>query len=122
MAGELVPLVLLPRYTTFVGADTFLTIGMDISQYESALVNVWRTPLNGTAPTWTMTFEQSSDQITWSTCTTSPTPAAGEPAADAETLYTVTLTKRWFRIKVVLGGTQPAVSCWAVGFLEQRQS
>lgn len=120
MAGQLVPLVLHPRFTALSGADTYTTVGMDVSQFSSALVNVWRTPLNGTSPTWTMSFEESTDQGTWSTCTSSPTPAVNEPSADTETLYTVTLNKRWFRIKIVLGGTQPSGTCWAVGFLEER--
>ena len=42
MAGELVPLVLLPRYSTFSGAHSFTTIGMEVSDYSSAIVNVWR--------------------------------------------------------------------------------
>ena len=40
MAGELVPLVLLPRYTTYAGADTFTSIGMDVTPYSKAIVNV----------------------------------------------------------------------------------
>ncbi|MEJ2202960.1 MAG: hypothetical protein P8170_02490 [Gemmatimonadota bacterium] len=39
MAGELVPLVLIPRYTSYVGDGTFTTIAMDVTEYESAIVN-----------------------------------------------------------------------------------
>jgi hypothetical protein len=38
MAGELVPLVLVPRYTSYLGAFAFTTIGMEVTDYEKALV------------------------------------------------------------------------------------
>ena len=69
MAGELVPLVLLPRYTTYGGDSTFTTIAMDVTDYETAIVNVWRGKLIGTAPGIGFTFQESTDQVTWSTCT-----------------------------------------------------
>ena len=68
MAGELVPLVLIPRYTTYAGAETFTTIGMEVTDYEKALVNVWRGPLAGGGAV-VFTFEESTDGTTWSTCT-----------------------------------------------------
>jgi hypothetical protein len=119
MAGEFVPLVLLPRYSTYAGASTFTTIGMEVSEYSSASVNVWRGKLLGTTPTFGVTFEESIDQLTWSTCT--GTSAGVDPGEETEALYTATLKKRWFRIKVVLGGTSPAATCWAIGFLEKRE-
>lgn len=118
MAGELVPLVLLPRYSSFVGAHDFTTIGMEVSDYSSAIVNVWRGELGGSTPTFTVTFEESTDQNTWSTCANA-TP--GDPGADTETQYTPTLNKRWFRVKITLTGTIPTVSAWAIGFLEMRE-
>jgi hypothetical protein len=119
MAGELVPLVLLPRYSSYVGAQTFTTIGMDVSSYSEAIVNVWRGPLTGTSPTFAISFEESTDQNTWSTCTNG---SGGDPGADTEAQYTPTLGKRWFRAKIVLGGTDPATTCWGIGFLELRES
>lgn len=56
MAGELTPLVLLPRYSTYVGESTFMTIAMDVTEYEMAIVNCWRGKLLGTAPTFVMLF------------------------------------------------------------------
>ena len=120
MAGELIPLVLLPRYTTYAGASSFVTIAMDVTDYESAIVNVWRGLLIGTSPTFGITFQESTDQVTWSTC--SGTSAGSDPGAETEAQYTATLKKRWFRVKVDLGGTDPIATCWAVGFLEERQT
>jgi len=123
MPGELVPLVLLPRFSTYAGADDFHTVAMDVTEYSSAIVNVWRGKhVSATSPTFGVTFQESTDQINWTTC--SGTTANSDPGQDTEVQYTATLTKRWFRIKVTIGGTSPApvCTCWAVGFLEQRLS
>lgn len=120
MAGELVPLVVIPRYSTLVGTTSFTTVGMEVSDYSKAIVNVWRGDLTGTSPGFGITFQESTDQQTWSTCT--GTTAGADPGLDTETQYQATLTKRWFRIKIDLSGTDPAVSCWAIGFLEMRET
>ena len=120
MAGELTPLVLLPRYTSYAGATTFTTIGMEVTDYSKALVNVWRGPLLGTAATIAFTFEESTDQTNWTTCNGITPPL--DPGADTEAQYQPELNKRWFRIKVTLGGTDPSGTCWAIGFLERRES
>jgi len=120
MAGELVPLVLLPRYTSYIGASTYTTIGMQVTDYAKAIVNGWRGKLLGTSPTVGFTFEESTDQLNWTTCAN--TSANADPGEETEAQYEPTLNKRWFRVKVTLGGTDPAVSCWAIGFLEMRES
>ena len=69
MAGQQTPLVLLPRYTTYAGASTFLTLAMDVTEYSSASVNVWRGKLLGTdTPTVAFSLEESSDQVNWTAC------------------------------------------------------
>ena len=119
MSGELVPLVLIPRYTTYMGVLTFTTIAMDVTDYQSAIVNVWRGILNG-GGSFAISFEESTDQNSWTDCTGG---AAADPGSDTEAQYTPTITKRWFRAKVALTGTEPVVvTAWAVGFLELRQS
>jgi hypothetical protein len=123
MAGENVPLVMLPRYSTFVGelAAGFLTVAMDVSDYESAVLNIWR----GRLPTDTsmaITAQESTDQETWTICAGTNC-SDFDPGQNAEGQMTATLAKRWFRLKVVLAqdGGYPQVTCWAVGFLEQRR-
>jgi len=119
MAGELVPLVLIPRYTSYTGDSVFTTIAMDVSEYEKAIVNVWRGKLGGSTPTFDITFEESTDQDTWTTCTNG---TGGDPGTETETQYAPVLAKRWFRAKLTLGGTMPTATAWAIGFLELRQS
>jgi hypothetical protein len=127
MAGELVPLVLLPRYTTYAGlisAEFFTTIAMDVTQYESAIVNFWRGKIVGTAGSphlFIVKFEESTDQVSWTECAGSPDGSTiTYPVENVEKQYTLELKKRWFRIKVQLGNADNIASCWAVGFLEER--
>ena len=117
-SGNLVPLVVIPRYTTYSGATSFTTIGMDVMEYDTASLNVWRGPLGGTAPGFGITFQESMDQDTWTTC--GGTSAGSDPGANTEAQYTATLTKRWFRVLLTLTGTQPIVTCYAIGFLQER--
>ena len=119
MAGELVPLVMLPRYSTYAGATTFYTIAMDVTEYQAAILNVWRGPGPATGE-FDMYLEESTDAIAWSDCSGVSNPL--NPTADTETQYVPLLKKRWFRIRLVLSGASAIVSCWAVGFLERRES
>ena len=120
MAGELVPLVMLPRFTTLHGATDFTTIGMEVADYSSAILNVFRGPVGGTSGTFAITCQESTDQQTWPNC--SGATASYDPGESTEGQLTPDLKKRWFRVKVTLGGTGPTVSCWALGFLEMRES
>lgn len=123
MAGQLVPLVMLPRYTTLAGSPSsdFTTIAMDVTAYESVTLNLWRGPfVGGTTPSMTVYFEESTDQNDWADMTGVSGGVAVTPAG-TEVSGTGTIKKRWFRIRVELTG-DPVVSAWAVGFLEERIS
>jgi hypothetical protein len=118
MAGELVPLVLIPRYSTYAGNSNFATIAMDVTEYEQAIVNFWCGTLLGSGGTINLYFEESTDQNNWTDC--QPYAAAVNPSAGTETQYTPTLSKRWFRIKLVLPNADNVLTAWAVGFLQER--
>ena len=122
MAGEFVPVVMLPRFATFAGTGDFATIAMEVSEYQATVLSAWRgVPVAG-SPTFGMYFEESIDQLYWSDCTVTASSGTG-PGWDptSETQYTIKLTKRWFRVRVNLNGAPAVVSCWAVGFLEARE-
>jgi hypothetical protein len=117
---------MIPRFTTFAGPpaspfDGFSTIGMDVSEYDGATLNFWRGVIvnTGGTPKFKVNCEESTDQNTWTPCT--DTTADEEVDEDEETQIHPTFSKRWFRVRIVLEGTSPVVTCWAVGFLEQRQ-
>jgi hypothetical protein len=119
MAGTLVPLVLIPRYTTYSGDNTdFTTIGMDVTEYEQAIVSFWRS-IGANFVAMTIAFEESMDQLNWTTCAGGPftTPAAG-----VEAQFSPLLSKRWFRIRINPSAANVVVTCWCIGFLMQRET
>lgn len=117
MAGRRFPLVLIPRYTTYVADGHFSTVGLDVSRFESAVVHVWRGVLIGTTPTMSVTFEESTDHDEWTACTGGTT---FSPSEDTEIQKELTLKKRFLRALVELGGTDVAVTSYAVGYLIAR--
>jgi len=118
MAGTYVPLVLLPRYTTISGATTFTTIAMDVTDYEKAVVDFWRSAGSNLA-TLTINFEESMDQVTWTTCAGG---AFTDPGANSQTQFVPQLTKRWFRITLAPTASNCVVTLWCIGFLMMRES
>jgi hypothetical protein len=119
MPGELVPLVMLPRYTTLTGATIFTTIAMDVTEYSSAILNIWRGRLVNLGGI-KFNLQESTDQETWTAC--AGTTVDYDPGQETEGQQTATLKKRWFRLSVGLTGTDPQATVWAVGFLEQREA
>jgi hypothetical protein len=117
MAGVMVPLVLLPRYTCYSGADIFTTNPFDVSAYANVVLNMWRSAMFGTTPLFKVTFQESTDLVTWFTM--GGTTVDYELDPDVEEQFTAAVTKRWFRLKVQLTGATPVATCWAVGSLEQ---
>jgi hypothetical protein len=122
MAGVQVPLVMVPRFATYAGEETFTTIPMDVTDFQAAILNVWRAALVANT-TFQVTAQESADQAVWSTC--SGTNCSNYDPGSNEGQLSATLKKRWFRLKLVLGissgSPYPMATCWAVGFLEERE-
>ena len=120
MAGKLVPLVVWPRFTTFAGGNMtegYTTLPLDVSGYSQALFTVWRGPAT---VGFTMTSEESTDKVAWTTCAGSNTNGY-DPGTGTEGIVTATLKKQWFRVRVVNPGNDNQVTCWAVGHLARRE-
>src|SRR5262245_44268921 len=118
MAGTLVPLVLLPRYSTYAGVNTWLTIGMDVTEYEKAIVTFYQGP-SVNLSSLTIDFQESTDQVTWTSCAGG---AFTAPGANSETQFSPQISKRWFRISLTTTGANNVLTCWCVGFLMVRES
>jgi hypothetical protein len=119
MNGEILPLVMLPRYTSFVGATSFKTAPLESSAFANATLTLWRGKLVGTGtPTFTAFFETSNDTVTWS----SLVPAGVDPGEDTALVVATPLKQAWFRLKIVLTGTNVGVGCWCAGHVELRVS
>jgi hypothetical protein len=124
MIGELTPLVMIPRYTSYVGAATYTTVPLEISEFSGAAIEFWRGQLAGKPQGATFqaylqeAFDLSLPEAeAW-------TNLASTSTDDTSTVFKVTFTKRYFRIKIVLTGEPTdnlvAITCWAAGSLERR--
>lgn len=125
MSGAESALVLIPRFTSFVGEGERTSVPIDVSSYSSAQIELWRGPLFGSGDDTPAKFraylEESLDGVTWQP----PADVAHgyDPGAEKSAVLSHMFTMRWFRIrvKVDIGSgfppTTPMVSCWAEGML-----
>ena len=118
MAQIVTPAVLIPRFTSLVGAQRFDTLPIDVAAYEEAKLYLWRGPVVGTGTTFKVKVLESTDREGWQMVfgTTEL-----EPMEDREEPLDFQLTKRWFRVSVTLNGTNPGATCWLQGFFINRQ-
>lgn len=118
--GKAVPVVMIPRFTTFVGpSPIYFTSPVRVEAYDQALITVYRGPISGSGGSVGFSFLESTDRDPnyWSIIDENV-----DPGSNAQTQVVATLTKRWFRMGIILGGTTPnGVTCWAQGFLLRRE-
>jgi hypothetical protein len=110
MAGQAVPVVVIPRYTSYVGANTFTTVPLDVSADVTAFLTFWRGPCPAG---FAAVFELSHDALVWSNAL--GTTIVLDNRSDK---LEIPLTRRWFRVRISLS-TWP-ITCWATGLLERR--
>lgn len=112
MRGPLVPVVLLPRYTTLLQAGDYTTTALNVEPYASGAVTFWRSRGTGTV---TVYVQDSHDAVTWTDLD------SAAPSADGTAVLEFDVERRWLRVKVVIAGdSEPGCACWAVGSLELR--
>jgi len=120
--GELVPIVLVPRFSSFFGAGEYATVPLDISAFAGGGATLWRGKMVGTSPTFELYTESSHDGYAWFGYPIGGggVPIPYDPGDDGSMEVGVGLQHRYFRVRIVLGGTDPGVTCWLAGMLEYR--
>jgi hypothetical protein len=116
--GRLAPVILVPRYTTYLGPGVFPGFPIEVAAFEGARISLWRGILHGTTPAFGYLFEESTDRQTWSAV---PGTSFIDPGEDLEQQYPLSLTKRWFRGTVSVQGTSSGATCWAQGYFVRRE-
>ena len=120
MKGQAVPLVLIPRYTSYLGSGEFTTVPLDVTQYAQACVTFWRGGLwhASMGATFQAVFQVSHDADEWFTVN----PPGTITTTNTYGTFEVALSRRWFRIKIDLAEDNRVVgiTCWATGLLERR--
>lgn len=121
MVGELVPLVLIPRFTSYFGTTEYATVPLDLSAFAGGGVTLWRGKMIGSGTGFAMYTENSHDCVKWfGYPLAAGVPVPWQPGADSSMDVGLDLSRRWFRVRIVLTGTGPAVTCWCAGMLEYR--
>jgi hypothetical protein len=111
----------LRRFTTLAGAASFSTSPLDVSQLDGVRLQVYRADLLGSGDlTFTVFIEESLDGENW---TQGPdAPVGYDPGAGLAQFFSYCFQLRWFRLRVVLTGTDPMVTCWAEGVVERKRA
>ena len=113
-AGEKVPMVFFPRFTTFVGNTTFSTTPIDMLGFSGFSVTAFRGKMTGTSPSISFEIQQSADLEDWHDLET----AWNVPESTSETRVIIP-SRRYVRMAVILGGSDPSVTCFAVGYADR---
>lgn len=115
--GIQVPLVMVPRFTSYFGNSVFVTVALQVDRYARCVVTVWRGPVQG-GGVFAVVLQHSHDAETWQNLGT-----VVDPGEDQTIVIAEDLTRRWLRLRIELpvgASTDAAVTCWASGYLEQR--
>jgi hypothetical protein len=108
--------ILIPRYTSFVGIGTFYMAPVNVRDFCQAEVSFWRGGHIGTLGTPSVVLEESPDLATWRDLATFRT------SEGTEEVQSVALAVDWLRVVVkVTTGAVPAFTCWSTGNFERRQ-
>lgn len=109
--------LLLPRFSSFVGAGPFYTAPMNIRTYQKAFITGWRGTGVGPSPgTATITIQESTDLGVWI-----DNAVAIGPPVNSEVTQEVVFSLEWMRLKIDLTGSFAAMTMWAVGNFVARE-
>lgn len=108
MQGQMVPVILLPRFTSFAGLGVYETAPLEVTEYDRMVVVLGRNVVAIDAAT--VTFQDSHDGVEWFDLHTE----SGVGTVD------VTLTRRWFRLTIELENDASYVTYWCAGQLRRR--
>jgi hypothetical protein len=116
MAGNVERIILLTRYTSFLGPSTgsmvLYTNPLHVRTFSKADLSAWKGSHSGTAA---FDLEGSVDGSSWVTLGSVPVTADQE-----DTTAFATLESEWIRLKITLTNG-PEFSCWMVGEFTRRE-
>jgi hypothetical protein len=118
MRGEIVPAVMLPRFTTYVGEGSYTTPPMAVEAYSEGIFTFWRGPLVGGAALdpFKAYLEVSHDANVWAVMGSAIT------VPDTSSKVQTPFPRRWFRVRVDLLGDANGVvgiTMWMAGVMER---
>jgi hypothetical protein len=118
--GGLVPLVLIPKFTSYIGNQTLSSAPLDVSGYSGGSATATRGPIIGAHPSVKVTLQESQDGLGWTDLVTFDLSVAASDDQD------FTISRRWLRVQVDLrptSGSDPlSATLWCLGTLTRRTS
>ena len=114
-----VPVVLVGRFTTFAGADSFETVPIAVSEFSEIDLTVWRGVLEDAGDQFTFEIQESMDQENWTQIGIVTPSGAGQVSLSAD------LSRSYLKAIVKLaspGGGFPVITAWVAGFLLKRRA
>jgi hypothetical protein len=120
MAGRSVPIVLIPKYTTYAGdGGTFYTPPIPIGAYDTLVATIFGGKVVGPGGSaCTLQCQESNDLTTWTDCS-GGTPTYPGPFTPVQ--YSFTLEKGWLRFGVHINNASALVTLSVEGHLELRE-
>lgn len=117
MAGSQIPLILIPRFTTFAGPEIYRGLPLDVTAFSRLTLTIWSGFQPGTSPVVTMWLQGSFDRQKWDDITSPPWAVA--PGAEIDVAND--LTAPWVRYVLSVAGAGSMLTCWAQGFAILRE-
>ena len=115
MAGKRLPIVFAPRYTTYAGSGDFPSVGIDVSPFDTIVLNVWRGVIVG-GGSFNFKLQRSTDQTEWTTCAGWPF----APGEGAESQLETSINDRYLRLVAVQDSMAQVTTCYAFGYFVRR--
>ena len=117
MKGALVPAVILPRFTSYLGGGSYATPPMPVEEFKEGTFTFWRGPLVGgaTLNPFYAHLEVSHDATVWVQMSTIT-------MVNTATQVSTPFPRRWFRVRTELAADANGVvgiSLWMAGVLER---
>ena len=110
------PAVLFPRFTALVGAHTYESLPIDVTEFERAMITFWRGPFVGTGAGLTFKFQASTDRYVWEDVGAQVTPNEDDPKQVG-----FDLSHQWLRAVAVLTGVNAGATVWGQGYFVNRK-
>lgn len=117
MAGLQVPIILIPRFSTFVGPEIYRGLALDVTAFSRLTLTAWSGFQPGASPTVTMTVQGSFDRQQWDDINV----PAWSLAPGTEIDVSADLSAPWLRYVLVVSGAGSMLTCWAQGFGIMRE-
>ena len=116
MAGVLLSLVMIPRFSTYLGPQFYYGFALDVTAFDALTLSMWSGPQPGGATNVSLVIEGSVDRTSWIGVNT-----AWGLLPGVETQQSLDLTVPWIRSFLSVQGPNSAVTCWAQGSLSKRE-